>query len=124
MSQTITILITDDDATVVKLLKQKLTEFKYRIITASDGQEAVQQCLDNSPDLVLMDIKMPVLDGIKATSMLREQGFKNPIIMLTASESEDDRNDSRQAGCNGYVLKSGDLSKLGDVIDMTLLHFM
>ena len=70
-----------------------------------------------------MDITMPVLNGIDATSKLRSEGFQGPIIMLTSSESEQDRTDSRQAGANHYVLKSGDLSKLGALIDMTIMHF-
>ena len=123
MSKSITILITDDDATIVKLLKQKLSEYNYSIITATDGKEAVQMCLDQSPDLVLMDITMPNLDGIRATALLRARGFKKPIIMLTASESDADRQAARQAGCNAYVVKSGGLATLGGLIDMTLLHF-
>ena len=119
-----TILLTDDDQELVELVQLKLTDSEYRLITARDGQEAVQTCLEQSPDLVLMDIEMPNMNGFDATRTLRSKGFKNPIIILTASESEDDRKTADEIGSNGYILKTGDLDNVKSVINMTLLHFL
>ncbi len=119
-----TILLTDDDPEIVELIQLKLANSDYRLITARDGKEAVQTCLEQSPDLVLMDIKMPNMDGFDATKALRSKGFINPIIILTASESEADRKTADEIGCNGYILKTRDLTGVKSLINMTLLHFL
>lgn len=119
-----TILLTDDDPDLVALVQLKLTDSDYRLIIARDGEEAVQTCLEQSPDLVLMDIEMPNMNGFDATKTLRSKGFTNPIIILTASNSEEDRKTADELGCNGYILKTEELSNVKSMIDWTLLHFL
>ncbi len=119
-----TILLTDDDPEIVELIQLKLANSDYRLITARDGKEAIQTCLEQSPDLILMDIKMPKMSGFDATETLRSKGFTNPIIILTASESEEDRKTADELGCNGYILKTEDLPNVKSMIDWTLLHFL
>ncbi len=119
-----TILLTDDDPELVELVKLKLTDSDYRLIIARDGQEAVQTALELSPDLILMDIYMPNMNGFDATKALRSKGFTNPIIILTASDSEEDRKTADELGCNGYILKTEELTNVKSMIDWTLLHYL
>ena len=119
-----TILLTDDDQELVELIQLKLTGSDYRLIIARDGQEAVQTCLEQSPDLVLMDINMPIMNGFDATKTLRSKGFTNPIIILTSSDSEEDRKTADELGCNGFILKTEDLPNVRSMINWTLLHYL
>ncbi len=119
-----TILLTDDDEDIIELVQLKLADSDYRLITARDGQEAVQTCLEHSPDLVLMDIEMPNMNGFDAARTLRSKGFTNPIIILTASDSEEDRKTADELGCNGFILKTEDLPNVRSMIDWTLLHYL
>lgn len=119
-----TILLTDDDEDIIELVQLKLADSDYQLITARDGEEAVRTCMEKSPDLVLMDIDMPNMNGFDATRILRSKGFTNPIIILTASESEEDRKTADEIGINGYILKTRDLDNVKSVINMTLLHFL
>lgn len=112
-----TILLTEDNRDMVELIQLILRDSGYDLITASDGIEAVKVCLEHSPDLVLMDLNMPNMDGFHATMILRDKGFKNPIIVLTGSESEDDRKRAAEVGCNEYILKTLEMSDVERVID-------
>lgn len=115
-----TVLLTDDNEDMIELVKLVLANAGYNLITAKDGNEAVDICLTQSPDLVLMDLRMPELDGFSATKLLREKGFTSPIVVLTASESEEDRHKAEQAGCDGYILKTLDMNGVESMIDSFL----
>jgi CheY-like chemotaxis protein len=112
-----TILLTEDNQDMVDLMQVILKDSGYNMITASDGIEAVRVCLEQSPDLVLMDLNMPNMDGFHATMVLRDKGFKNPIVVLTGSESEEDRKKAAEVGCNEYILKTLEMSDVERVID-------
>ena len=94
-----------------------LKDSGYNMITASDGIEAVRVCLEQSPDLVLMDLNMPNMDGFHATMVLRDKCFEKPIVVLTGSESEEDRKRAAEVGCNEYILKTLEMSDVERVID-------
>tara|TARA_B110000116_G_C16336997_1_gene359336 strand:- start:47 stop:247 length:201 start_codon:yes stop_codon:yes gene_type:complete len=64
------------------------------------------------------------MNGFDAAQSLRSKGFKNPIIILTSSESEEDRKTADELGCNGYILKTRDLTNVKSLINMTLLHYL
>jgi CheY-like chemotaxis protein len=115
-----TVLLTDDDPEIVELIRLVLRNAGYRLAQARDGNEAVEIALRDKPDLVLMDLKMPGMGGFEAVTSLRQQGFKNPIVVLTASESEEDRKHARAAGCDAYVLKTLDMGGLERVLDRFL----
>jgi two-component system nitrate/nitrite response regulator NarL len=83
---------------------------------ASDGQEAVELANDLHPDVVLMDISMPVMDGIEAARAIRLTGGDACILMLTGSNSRSDVDRARQAGAAGYVTKDRIASELIDAI--------
>lgn len=115
-----TVLLTDDNEDIIELLELILRNAGYKLITAADGREAVATCLAQQPDLVLMDLRMPGMDGFEAVATLRKQGFKRPIVVLTASESEEDRARAEAAGCDAYVLKTLDMSGLERLLDRFL----
>jgi CheY-like chemotaxis protein len=115
-----TVLLTDDNEDIVELVQLILKNSGYKLLTARDGNEAVEVSLAQKPDLVLMDLKMPKMNGIDATRTLRSKGFTNPIVVLTASESADDRKSAEQAGCNGYILKTLDMQGVESTLDKFL----
>lgn len=112
-----TVLLADDSQDMIELVQLVLQNSGYRMITANDGIEAVNTCLEQSPDLVLMDLNMPNMNGFEATKTLRDKGFSNPIVVLTSSESEDDRKRAEEAGCSGYILKTMDMGDVEETID-------
>lgn len=115
-----TVLLTDDNEDIVELVQLVLKNSGYKLLTARDGIEAVEICLTQKPDLVLMDLKMPRMNGFDATRTLRSKGYTNPIIVLTASESAEDRKKAEQAGVNGYILKTMDMKEVETKIDSFL----
>lgn len=116
-----TVLLTDDNEDIVELIKLILEDSGYRLITASDGNEAVKTCLEQNPDLVLMDLNMPNMNGFDATKTLRDKGYSNPIVVVTATESEENRQKAEQAGCNDYILKTMEMQEVKETLDRYLL---
>lgn len=95
-----------DDASELRLFMRRLLEKKgAKVYTSENGQQAVERTLHEDFDLLLMDIKMPVMDGYEATRILRSRGFKKPIIAVTAHASEEDKQKTLKAGCNYYLSK-------------------
>lgn len=115
-----TVLLTDDNEDIVEIVKLVLANSGYNLIFAGDGIEAVDICLSQTPDLVLMDLRMPKMNGFDATKILREKGFSNPIVVLTASETDEDRQKAEEVGCNGYILKTLDMQGVESMIDSFL----
>lgn len=111
------VLYADDNDEMIELVKLRLENSEYKLLTAGNGDDAIEVCLEKQPDLVLMDINMPGLDGFAATRQLRDKGFQAPIIVLTGSEEEDDRKQAMAAGCTDYVLKTLDMDNVEDIID-------
>jgi two-component system, sensor histidine kinase len=99
------ILVVDDGETNRKLIRLMLEKRGIKTSTAADGREGVNAILNGDCDLVLMDMQMPVLDGIAATRELRECGVDIPIVALTANAMRVDRQQCLEAGCNGYLTK-------------------
>jgi len=98
------ILAVDDEELYQDLLHVNLTQAGYDVITASNGEEALNLITDKKPDLVILDIMMPVLDGITTCERVRQ--FSNiPIIILTARGEEQDKVKGLNAGADDYVLK-------------------
>ncbi|MGY8815151.1 MAG: response regulator transcription factor [Gammaproteobacteria bacterium] len=115
-----TILLTDDNPDMIELVQLILSNSGYQLITAKDGNTAIQMCQESIPDLVLLDLKMPDIDGISVIKTLRDNNFTNPIIVLTASESEDDKEQAYAAGCNGFIIKTMEMRELEHAIDVQL----
>ena len=99
-----TILVAEDVESNFLLLKALLGK-TYKLLHAFNGQEAVDLFLQSSPDLILMDVKMPVMDGLEATRLIRQQSSEIPIIALTAFAFDQDRIRVLEAGCNDFLTK-------------------
>lgn len=99
-----TILIAEDTDSNFMLLEIILRK-KFNLIRAYDGQQALEMLANEKPDLILMDLKMPVMDGLTATREIRNNNTEIPIIALTANVFDSDREKSIEAGCNEYIPK-------------------
>ena len=86
-------------------MKRFLERHGAQVDVAHNGRIAVDKALQNSYDVVLMDMKMPVLNGYEATSELRRRGYVKPIIALTAYANTEDKEKSLRAGCDNYLAK-------------------
>ena len=100
----IRILVADDEPRYIRAIKVNLEASGYEVITARDGQMAVELAAETEPDLILLDIKMPRLDGYEACRRIREFS-KTPIIMLTALAEEADKVKGLDLGADDYVTK-------------------
>ena len=110
-----TILIAEDTDSNFDLLNAILGR-KYRLVRAKDGMEAVTMYDEVNPDLILMDIKMPNLDGLEATRIIRQLSAEVPIIAQSAYAYERDRNAAEEAGCNDFISKPIAQEKLKEKI--------
>ena len=101
------ILLADDERDLVTMLSMRLEANDYRIITAYDGQEAFKLAREEKPDLVLLDILMPVMDGLKVCKKLKYDPLTAgiPVIMLTAKGRPEDIKLAKQAGADEYIIK-------------------
>ncbi|MES1247047.1 MAG: response regulator transcription factor [Actinomycetota bacterium] len=114
----IRVLIADDHRLFAEALEVILAGDERIAVVgqASDGREAVRLAGELQPDVVLMDISMPVMDGIEAAQTIRKTDGKASILMLTGSNSRADVDRARQAGAAGYVTKDRIASELIDAI--------
>lgn len=106
-----TILVVDDTASVVRLLREYLSEHGYRIVSATDGREALYVARHEKPDLVLLDIMMPEMDGFEFMKNFRKER-DTPVIMLTARLEETDKVIGLELGADDYVTKPFGMSEL------------
>ncbi len=100
-----TILIAEDEESNYRYFEMILSQTQANILHAENGIEVIEKCKNNKIDLVLMDIKMPEMDGLEATKQIREFEKEMPIIALTAFAMENDEKMSIEAGCNAYMSK-------------------
>jgi two-component system, cell cycle response regulator DivK len=102
-----TILYVEDNEFNRKIVRQLLARTTYRLREANDGEAGVAAALDAPPDLILMDIQLPVLDGHEATRRIRQNAALAaiPIIVVTSYALSGDETKARAAGCDAYVTK-------------------
>ncbi len=99
-----TILVVDDQSSVRRLLEEYLTEQGYRVVTAADGQNALYTARHDPPDLILLDIMMPKMDGYQFLRQYRQER-QTPVIIITAREEETDAVLGLDLGADDYVVK-------------------
>jgi DNA-binding response OmpR family regulator len=101
------ILLVDDSATVLMMERTILMKGQYEVVTASDGEQGVAKALEERPDLILLDVIMPRMNGFEACRRIREQDAtkSTPIIMVTTRGEEPNVEMGFQAGCSDYVTK-------------------
>jgi DNA-binding NarL/FixJ family response regulator len=118
VSEGIRVLIADDHRLFGQALESILaTDDRLEVVGhAGDGSEAVQLALAVDPDVILMDIAMPIMDGFQATKQIRKQRPQSRVLMLTASNSRTDLDRARKAGAAGYVTKDRIAAELIDAI--------
>ncbi len=116
------ILVVDDNEDSRELVKKILKKHDYEIIEAVDGEEAIAKAIAYRPDLILMDISIPKIDGYEATRRLKERAdFKDiPIIAFTAHAMRGDQEKALQAGCDGYISKPINVRELPNQIRIYL----
>jgi two-component system NarL family response regulator len=101
------ILLVDDHTLFLQSLKMLLAANQYQVVgTAGDGREALKQARLLSPELILMDIEMPICDGLAATRLIKAEMPGIKIVMLTVSSSDDNLFEAVKSGASGYLLKS------------------
>ena len=116
------ILIADDDPDILALVSFRLERAGYEVVQARNGEEAVQVALARRPDLAVIDVMMPRIDGYEATRQLRQQEetSRMPIILLTARVQEEDIARGFDAGADDYVRKPFSSQELGSRVQAAL----
>jgi len=101
------ILVVEDNETTRDLVQTQLTFLGYRVTTAKNGAEAVAKAIAELPDLIVMDIQMPVMDGLHAASQIRKEPTTQviPILAATAKTMSGDKQKCLDSGCNDYIAK-------------------
>ena len=101
------ILIVDDEPELVKAIEIRLKQAGYEALVAYNGQEGLEQAQKEKPDLILLDLMLPKMDGYKVCAMLKHDGryMKIPIIMLTARAQETDEKLGYECGADAFIIK-------------------
>ena len=116
------ILLVEDNEMNRDMLSRRLIRKKYEVLVAVDGRESVEMARSEAPDLILMDMSLPVMDGWKATRQLKASPETQaiPIIALTAHAMSGDREKAMEAGCDDYDTKPIELPRLLGKIEALL----
>jgi CheY-like chemotaxis protein len=101
------ILIVDDSATILMMERMILSKGPYQLVTATNGEEAIAKAIAEQPDLILMDVVMPKMNGFEAVRQIRANTTigKTPIIMVTTRGEMENVESGFSSGCNDYVTK-------------------
>jgi len=116
------ILLVEDAPMSIAVMRKELEFLGYECVVALNGKEAVKKAGDNLPDLIIMDISLPKMDGLEATSQIRKnpQTKAIPILAATAQTMPGDREKCLEAGCDDYIAKPFGHKELGACIERLL----
>jgi two-component system, OmpR family, alkaline phosphatase synthesis response regulator PhoP len=116
------ILVVDDDQNIRRLLNFNLSAAGHEVIVANNGKEGVEKAIKEKPDLILLDIMMPVMNGYEACKTLKEQDITKdiPVFMLSAKSQMMDLDDAFNVGADDYITKPFDIEKLDYSINYKL----
>jgi len=122
-SKDLKVLLVDDFEDTRLFLRLALEQHGFIVFEAENGETAVQNAIGEQPDVILMDLTMPLMDGFAATKLIRQNDhFKNvPIIAITAHQETDFRSDAKASGFDAYVTKPIDVNWLKELIDGLLI---
>ena len=114
----VTVLLVEDTEDNRFMMRRLLEMSGYRVVEAMNGEEAVRLAKSELPKLILMDLSLPVIDGLAATRLIRKIPYlaETPIIAVSAHDTSDFQSDAIQAGCNGYITKPIDFNELEEQI--------
>lgn len=99
------ILVIDDEKDLCSLIAEVLSEKRYKVITANSGKEGTSQIKENRPDLILLDLKLPDVEGTKFLAKIREGYSKIPVIMISAYGTEEIKKEAKNLGVYGFINK-------------------
>ncbi len=99
------ILIVDDDERIVRMFRRRLKKIGLDIHAAANGKLGLEMATELQPDMILMDIRMPVMDGYEMVGLLRETGYDRLIVACTASVRAEDTESTIKAGCDYFIAK-------------------
>jgi len=118
------VLVVDDEPNIVQTLRDRLEMNEYKVITACNGKEGLEAALQEKPDVILLDVIMPIMDGHEMLEALRRQpGGEGPsVIMLTARSQTQDISRANACGIDDYIVKPFDLSELLEKIESVVEH--
>jgi CheY-like chemotaxis protein len=118
IDETILILVVDDSADNVAMISLDLQQQGYRVVTASNGEDAIRVATQTRPNLILMDISMPTLDGLGATRRIRDDDSlrDTPVIAVTAFGTEGFQRAAYDVGVSGYITKPINLERMHQLI--------
>jgi len=118
-----TVLVVEDNEDARYVMRLQLERIGYLVIEAQDGKEAVEVATNGRPDIILMDLSLPIMDGFAATEKIRaSDGLAGvPVIAVTAHQETDFREGARAAGFDAYVTKPIDIKCLSELMDGLLL---
>jgi two-component system, response regulator len=114
------ILLVEDNEMNRDMLSRRLLKKGYAVVMALDGLEGVRMAESEKPDIILLDMSLPEIDGWEATRRIRAAGSKAPIIALTAHAMSGDREKALEAGCDDYDTKPVELPRLLEKIEALL----
>jgi two-component system, cell cycle response regulator DivK len=118
------ILLVEDNEMNRDMLSRRLQRKGYSVVTAEDGEKGLELACSEAPDLILMDISLPAMDGWEATRLLKANKLTQhiPIIALTAHAMVSDREKAREVGCDDYDTKPVDFGRLSEKIESLILE--
>jgi CheY-like chemotaxis protein len=117
----LTVMVVEDSADIRMMMRILLEMDGYRVIEAADGLRAIELAVEERPALIMMDLNLPLVDGLAATGRIREQLPDVPIVALSGHATEDYRSAAMAVGCTDYLIKPLDF-KLLDTILSRLQH--
>ena len=118
----ITVLVVDDDPNAIDIVRTFLEAKGYRVATAKDGSEALAQLEEVRPDLVLLDVMMPGMDGWEVARVIKNHPSfgSTRVVMLTARSDFADKHEGLRAGADDYIVKPIQLRELGERVELNL----
>lgn len=120
----LTVLLVEDTEDNRFMMRRLLELDGYRVVEAMNGEEAVRLAKAECPQLILMDLSLPVIDGLAATRLIRKlpDCERTPIIAVSAHDTSDFQSEAIQAGCNCYITKPINFNELESMIGQLLQH--